>query len=271
MKSVLVQISRDSGQEARFQAALDILRAFGGHLTCLQVTPIEAFAALDPYGVSPLVAETVQFIRDSEEAEKQNFETRLTNESLSWDWICETGDAARLIGDHSWLADLVVVSAPPGERKPRLDPPPASDEVILRSHAPVLIVPEASRGIDCTGPAVIAWNGSPEACAALRAALPMLRLASAVHLVNAGFEHGYDLPPTDAMTYLARHGIANELVELRAGTAPISDSLLDAAQALGASYLVAGAYGHSRLREHLLGGITRGLLLKAKLPLLLGR
>jgi nucleotide-binding universal stress UspA family protein len=269
MKSVLVHINRDDGQEARLQAALDAVRAFEGHLTCLQVAPLETFAAVDPYGVSYLLAQTVEQIRTLEQEEQAKFEARLANEGLSWDWHCHSGDPARLIADHSWLADLVVVSAPGREWTPRLTAPPVSAEVVMKSRAPVLVVPEASRGFDCGGVVAVAWNGSPEACAALRGALPLLRRASAVSLVAVTGDDDFDLPPIEASTYLARHGVASELVEVKAGDGPVSDALLDAAATRKAACLVSGAYGHSRLRENILGGITRGLLQKSTIPLLL--
>ncbi|WP_336979998.1 universal stress protein [Altererythrobacter fulvus] len=270
MKSVLVQINRDTGQEARFQVALDIVRHFKGHLSCLQVAQVEAFAALDPYGVGHMLSETISIVREAEEAEKKAFETRLKNEGVSWDWISETGDPSRMIVDHSWLSDLVVVSAPSGEWLPRIDAPPTAAEVLVRSRAPVLVVPDACRGIDCDAPVAIAWNGSPESCAAIRGALPLLRHAQSVCLLNAVLPEGdYDLPSTEAATYLARHGVTCELVELHPGSGPVTDAVLEAAEARKAGMLVMGAYGHSRLRENILGGVTRGMLQKARLPLLL--
>ena len=270
MKSILVHINRDDGQEARFQAALDVVRAFEGHLTCLQIAPLETFAAVDPYGVSFLLAQTVEQIREFEEQEKKKFEDRLKNEGLSWDWHSHSGDPSRLIADHSWLADLVVVSAPGREWKPRLEAPPTGAEVVTKARAPVLVVPEASRGFDCTGTVVVAWNGSPESSAAVRAALPLLKHASSVSLIAVGQEDkDHDLPPIEASAYLSRHGVASELVEVRADGAPVSDTLLEVAEARKAACLVTGAYGHSRLRENILGGVTRGLLQKATMPLLL--
>lgn len=269
MKSVLVHINRDSGQEARFQAALDVVRAFEGHLTCLQIAPLETFAVPDPYGVSYLLNQTFEVIREMEKAEKQAFEVRLKNEGLSWDWHSHSGSPARLLGDHSGLADLVVVSSPGAEWKSRFEEPPVAASVIMRSRAPALVVPEESRGIDCSGPVAVAWNGSPESCAAIRSTLPLLKMASAVHLIAVTEEKKYDFPSTEASAYLSRHGVASELIEVRPGAAPISDVLLEAANAREASCLIMGAYGHSRLRENILGGVTRELLAKANLPLLL--
>lgn len=269
MKTVLVQINRDDGEEARIQAALDVVKAFEGHLTCLQVPPLASFAAADPYGVSYLLAQTIETIRQLADEEQQEVEAMLANEGVSWDWHRHSGDPAHLLGDHSWLSDLVVVSAPTSEWKPRLDTPPTASETVMRSRAPVLVVPDTSRGFDCSAPIAVAWNGSPESCAAVKHALPLLARADAVYLVSVREEGGYDLPSTEASAYLSRHGIASELVEVNPDSAPISDALLEAAEARKVGCMVMGAYGHSRLRENILGGVTKGMLLKAKLPLLL--
>ncbi len=269
MKSILLHINRDEGQEARFQAAVDIARYFESHLNCLQVAPLEIFASADPYGVSYLVSESLEKIREVAGDEQAAMENRLRSEGLPWDWHYHPGDPARLLGDHSWLTDLVVISAPDGDWKPRLSAPPTAADVVVRSRAPVLVVPSASRGFDCTAPIAIAWNGSAESCAAIRAAMPLLRQASAVHLLTVAEEHGPDFPPVEASAYLSRHGVASELQELERGSAPISETLLEGAQRCKAGCLVMGAYGHSRLRESVLGGVTRGMLQKASLPLLL--
>ena len=269
MKTVLVQINRDDGQEARLQAALDVVKAFAGHLACLQVPPLANFAAADPYGLSYLIAETVETIRDLTREERQEIEARLASEGVGWDWHSHAGDSAQLLGDHSWLADLVVVSAPTDAWKPRIETPPTASQTVMRSRAPVLAVPDASRGFDCSAAVAVAWNGSPECCAALRQSLPLLRRASAIHLVSVREDDDYYLPSTQAAAYLARHGITSELVEVNPDGAPISDCLLEAAQARKAGCVVMGAYGHSRLRENILGGVTKGMLLKARLPLLL--
>lgn len=269
MKSVLLHICRDDGREARLQAALDIVKAFDGHLTCLQATPLDIFTSVDPYGVSLLLADTIEQVRALEYEEKQEVEARLRNEAIGWEWHSHAGDAAKLLGDHSWLADLVVVTVPGREWKPRLETVPTAADLVTRCRAPVLAVPEDSRGFDCSAPIAIAWNGSPEAGAALKAALPLLRKASEVFLITIAEEGVHDLPSTDASEYLARHGVASELVEVKAGAAPVSEVLLDTAAARKAACLVAGAYGQSRLRENLLGGVTRGLLQRATIPLLL--
>jgi nucleotide-binding universal stress UspA family protein len=96
----------------------------------------------------------------------------------------------------------------------------------------------------------------------------MLRKATAIHIVNV--DEGTDgFPPTDASLYLARHGLPSELHEWSCAGRSVADALRDAAATLKASYVVMGAYGHSRAREAVLGGVTRDLLRHSPVPLLL--
>ena len=96
----------------------------------------------------------------------------------------------------------------------------------------------------------------------------MTRSVSAVHVVTITQGHR-EFPATDASHYLARHGIASELHEKSAEGRSTAAALLAAAAALSAAWLVMGAYGHTRLREAVLGGATRDMLHASDVPLLL--
>jgi nucleotide-binding universal stress UspA family protein len=115
---------------------------------------------------------------------------------------------------------------------------------------------------------VVAWNGSIEAAQALRLALPLLRRAREVHLVEVTDElHGHEA--AEARQWLGRHGIRADIHEWPAKGRRTSVALLHAAVELAAGCLVMGAYGHSRLRETVLGGVTRELIAGADMPLLM--
>lgn len=269
MKSILVHIHRDDGQDARLKAALDVTRAFDGHLACLQVTPLETFAPVDPYGVSFMMAQVIERISDEEKTERAAIERRLKDEPISWEWQTHAGAPSRLLAAHSWLADLVVLSASGKGMRPRIDAPQTAADVVIRASAPVLAVPHDSNGIDCAGAALIAWDGSAEASTALRHALPLLKKAGAVTLVTVDRDDELDLPGSEAIAYLARHGIKATELDLQRKGRSVSQVLLETARTSGASYLVMGAYGHSRLRESVLGGVTKEMLEKTTLPLVL--
>ena len=269
MKTVLLHIHKDAGQEARFQAAVDIARAFEGHVTCLQATPFEAYVIGDPFGGIYALPEMIAQIREDEEAEREAIEARLGKEGVSWDWLAYDGSAAKMLVDHARLADLVVVSPTPAEGDPKTFPPPIAADLALQSPAPVLIVPGEAKGFDCFGHAMVAWNGSFEASQALRSALPLLKQASAVTVVTVADHDPERFPATDASAYLSRHGISSELVERPQDEQSVASALRSEFARRGGSYMVLGAYGHSRLRERLVGGVTRSMLADCEFPLLL--
>lgn len=267
MKTVLLHVREDKGMEARFQAALDIVRRFDGHLTCVQATPFDTYIIGDPFGGVYAFPEVVERVRDSEGKTRERIEGDLANEGVSWDWLHYDGSAAQILVERARLADLIVLSSPSRERGTD-QPLPIAADVALHARAPVLTVPEGQRSLDCADTAVVAWNGSSEAAHALRLARPMLRGASVVHIVSVG-EEGEELPSGAACQYLARHGIRSELHPVPRGERSTAEAITAVASSLGADYLVMGAYGHSRLRELVLGGVTNEMLHDSPVPLLL--
>jgi nucleotide-binding universal stress UspA family protein len=267
VKAVLLHIHDDSGQEARLQVALDIVRCFDGHLTCVQATPFDSYVVSDPFGGVYAFPEVINRVREDQQKTRDRIEAGLANEGVSWDWLHYDGSAAQVLVERARLADVIVVSQP-GAGRGRNDPLPIAADIALHSRAPVLAVPEGSGRLDCTGTAMIAWNGSAEASYALRVARPMLRGASAIHIVEVT-EDGGDLPSSAASRYLARHGMASELHERPRGDRSVPEVLSAAAGELGADYVVIGAYGRSRLRELVLGGVTREMLEASAVPLLM--
>jgi len=267
MKSILLYANRDPGMESRLQAALDVTRLVGGHLTCIQVTPYDSFIMGDPFGgvyALPTVIEQVQRVAGEQ---RREFEERLAGEGVSWDWLRFDGAPAQVIVDRARLADLIVLSLPGGDST-SLGPQAIVADVLVHARAPVLAVPPQGRGFDAAGPALVAWDGSLESSHALRLTMPMLQRASAVHVVTVT-ESESEFPATDACRYLALHGIEAELSEWPREGRSIAAALIDAAASRSAGYVVMGAYGHTRLREAVLGGTTRDMLHQSQLPLLL--
>jgi nucleotide-binding universal stress UspA family protein len=268
MKTILLYANEDGGFESRLRVALDVARSFGSHVNCIQVTPYDAFIMGDAFGGVYSLPTVLEQVRNAEDAHRARIEQRLRGEGISWDWTRCDGAPARVVAGRSRLCDLVVLSLAT-EHGGYDGPLSLAADVALHVRAPVLAVPPASRALDCSGPAVAAWDGSCEASQALRLALPMLGRASAVHIVTVA-EDEAELPANDAKTYLSRHGIGSELRQWTRERRSTAQALIDAAEALHASWLTMGAYGHSRLREAVLGGATREMLRTSPLPLLLG-
>lgn len=265
MKSILLYVSDDSAMGARLQAALDLTRAFDAHLTCLQVTPVEIMITGDFYGGVYATTDIVEDMHRRAAERRARMERRLQGEDVRWDWLDVTDDISLTLIEQAGLSDLVVLGVPEQERsKARA----LVGDVATTVRAPVLVVPEGQGSFDCNAAAVVAWNGSMEAAHALRSALPFLTRASSVRIVTVG-EGELRLPARAAAAYLSRHGVSSEICNWQRGIARVSDVLVDGAKAVGSAYLVAGAYGHTRFREAILGGVTRDLLEAASLPLLL--
>lgn len=268
MRSILLHVEDDEWLESRLQATLDLARALDGHITCLQAVPFDVTMPGDFYGT--LVSSMHPANRQVAARLREQLEERLAREDVRWDWIDETGLTDRRLQEHACMSDLVVLGSGMRDGAPDKSSPLAAG-MAVKGLAPILVVPRSARGFDCAGPAVVAWNGSPEAGRALRAAVPLLSLAEQVHLVTVSErrEEGFDLPAMEGSQYLSRHGIACEMADLVADGRSIADVLTDFIQTQGAAYLVMGAYGHSRLVENVFGGVTREMLTNPPAPLLL--
>lgn len=261
MKNVLVLVHDDEGQEARLQAALDVTRALRGHLTCLDVSPIVPFIG-DTVGVSG-GAILVDLERETESVNRARMRRRIEAEDVAWSWLDVTDYFETALESAATLADLIVVNRTLDEL-PLPDLRNLAASLVMQSGKPILAVPAETRGFAAAGSALVAWNGSREASAALGAAVPLLSLARSVTIVEVD-DHLPRLPAEEAASYLSRHDIHAEIVRRPDGG--IAESLL--ALAHSHDYLVMGAFGHSRTREALFGGVTRSLLRESTIPLLL--
>ena len=267
MKTILLPIDDSEGQEARLQAAFDLARATSGHIGAVQVTPFAAYADGDSGMGGFPVTSLVEAIDAERQRTRTAIEARLVAEGLSWSWHAHEGDLVDTLATLSRLADIIVMNSGPFTTAASMRMT-ATGDVAMAAPAPVLIVPPTNRGVDVTGPALIAWDGSNEAARALRAALPLLRLASGVNILTVD-EKRPALGGRDAATWLARHGLGAEVIERGDGGNGIEATIRGVVTEIGATLMVQGAYGHSRLRQTIFGGVTRGLLANAPVPMLI--
>lgn len=270
MKSLLLHVQDDPGMEARLQAALSIARATSGHVSCLHVTPLSLYIASDGITGAYMMPDFSKTLDDMEKKMRARITERLELEDVSWDYEHIDGDAAQEIVSRSSLADMIVLGRY-HHRDTRYTPITLIGDVLQSCRAPILIQPQQLDGFDVFGPAVVGWNGSFEAANALRAALPLLRMASMVHIVTVEEPKEHTLPSLSASTYLSRHGVVSELHARPVSDKPVEDAITETAAVMGAAYIVMGGYGHSRAREFLFGGVTRSLLKDCPVPLIMGR
>jgi nucleotide-binding universal stress UspA family protein len=142
----------------------------------------------------------------------------------------------------------------------------------LRGVQPVLVVPCDYGGAPLSGVVMAGWDGSLQATRAIHAALPLLRRAADVRLVlinpDAPSELHGEVPGADMARHLARQEVAVQVV-VEHTRATVGEALMGLARDCGAGLMVCGAYGHSRYREWILGGATRELFERARMPLLI--
>lgn len=268
MKSILLHIQTDPGLASRLDFAIDLARETGAHLLCAQITPFDGFIGIDTFGGVHVSNVMLDELREAEQLERARVETRLTHDGLSWDWINQDGDIAHMLLALGRLSDVIVVSRADPSGNVLTRPDDIVSDIAIHSRTPVLAVPAGRGDFEADRPVAIAWNGSYEAAHALRLAVPLLRLAASVHLIEVGTPNE-DLPAAQAAAYLMRHGITASVKAIGKPAGGTAQALRDAASAVDAGYLVMGAYGHSRLREAILGGVTRDLIAHAPLPLFL--
>jgi nucleotide-binding universal stress UspA family protein len=173
-----------------------------------------------------------------------------------------------LVAQQARLADLTVVAHPDAEED--VSSSDALHAVLFDSGRPALLAPlvpprDIGRRI-CIG-----WNGTAESSAAVASALPWLHRAEAVRILAAD---EYQRRGPDALglaEYLALHDIVAEVARFRPVDRDVGAGLLRATGEFGADLLVMGVYSHSRLRQLILGGVTRHVLEFARLPILMNR
>jgi nucleotide-binding universal stress UspA family protein len=282
IKTILLPLGESDTDEWLLDAALAAARRFKAHLDVLHVrADADALLPYATLGVSASMKETVR-----EASEQSALKTTQALEQLvrqaskrhgvpmadrgeaaadvSVGWVLETGAQEIVVAHHGRLADLIIVPRPA-----RVSPPPRTIEAALRETGrPVLMVPPG--GIETLGEhVVIGWNGSKEAAQAVAAARTCLREASKVTVLTT--EKRSRRPPSadDLIRYLACHGIEASTRIMDTSSRSVPEALLDDVEKIGADLLVLGGYSRSRLREMIIGGVTRHVLSKAKIPILM--
>ena len=257
MRSILLFADRSAAMPARLESALSLARMTDGHLSVLVDTPVARFMAVDAMGGSYLAADAIREALERDDTYAEELSEHLRREDVPFDILrCEDEPADSLV-EAARLCDVIVLS-----RGCEF-----AGQVALAARTPVLLVSDDRRLDLPVGRACVGWDGGDESSAAIRAAAPLLAKCGEVHLLSVREKQG-GFPATDALRYLSRHGVKAELHELeRVGS--VEETLSAGVARLQGELLVMGAYGHSRLREFLFGGVTRYFLANGAGPALL--
>jgi nucleotide-binding universal stress UspA family protein len=271
-KTILVHIDPGKRCATRVEVAIRLAQQHDAHLVALH-----ALAPFEPPGY--VMAEMGPAIIDSQKhaaaAELVRTE-RLFNEQASAaglrnaEWRTAIDDPVDAMTLHARYADLVVVGQTDhtdGSNVPSDFP----ERLVLAAGRPVLILPSVGSFPTLGKRVLIAWNASREATRALTDAIPMLRAAASVNVMAVNprrGEHG-KLPGADIGLYLARHGVRVDVKTDLGAEIDVGNELLSRAADLDADLIVMGCYGHSRLKEWVLGGATRTILESMTAPVLM--
>jgi nucleotide-binding universal stress UspA family protein len=273
IKDIIVNLTVDASRDAAADFAISVARTFGSHLAGIGFAyevpiPGSIFGSTAVHLVEAQRAENEKATRSAiagfDAATRRvglSAESRFLNAALP--------DAADTFGRLARRFDIsVVAQAEPGK-------PPARELIIeaalFGSGRPVLIVPYVQQDALKLDRVMVCWDGSRNAARALADAMPFLMRAKAVEVVVVMGEKGKsrEIPGADIAHHLARHGLKVELREIVAGDLDIANTILSHAADAGSDLIVMGGYGHSRLREFILGGVTRGLLASMTVPTLM--
>lgn len=265
MTTILFHAQDHEDLENRLEDALALARAANGHLSCVHVTPAEAYVTFDAFGGVFVMDQVLETIIDAEARVRARCEAALTQEDVSWDFEQIGGPLVPTLSGRAGLSDLLLVSRRKSKSLMAGQPLSIIGDLIKMSPTPLFIPGEWEAVHDPLAPAVIGWNGSLEAANAVRGALPWLRLAQSVKVVNVAEPQRFDegsrpFPSTRLLEYLSRHGIHAELDSFEEPHDMVAPLLMETVAAIGAKTVVIGGYGHSRIGEFWFGGVTRDLL-----------
>ncbi len=279
IKTILVPVRGDGKGEKVIDHALAVARRFKAHIEVLHSHPKPE--DLVPFAVFPMVsvrrqltasaakAATVEGARVKRlfarylKAKKVPIVEKPTGKGVSASWHEVMGSQSSTVALYGRLADLIVVPQPDGDIGVN-----TFEAALLETGKPVLMAPP--NPVKTIGRHVaVGWNGAAEAAKALGAALPILKAADKVTVFSAPVSTETRLGVEAALEYLRRHGTKAAATTLNVKSSQVGDALLGAARKAGADVLVMGAYGQSRGRELVFGGVTRHIVDTAQMPVIL--
>ncbi|EJW11439.1 hypothetical protein A33M_3151 [Rhodovulum sp. PH10] len=273
IKDIIVNLALVPDHDPAVPFAASIAQRFEAHLTGVVFVydPVVAPSVMDGVSTDWIDAQR----RESQALAKsaaERFEQAATAAGVGCEHrIVEAtlGGATEMFGRLARRFDLAVV----GQREPdRVSPIDMFTEAALfESGRPIVIVPYIQKQGLTLDHVMVCWDGSKPAARAVADALPFLRLARKVDvvMVATGRTRSDEVPGADLGRHLARHGIKVEVKRIVADDVDVPSTLLSYAADVSADMIVMGGYGHSRLREFVLGGATRGMLAAMTVPVLM--
>jgi nucleotide-binding universal stress UspA family protein len=273
VKDIVVNLTGGAPQEFAADYAISLAKLFDAHIAGIgfiyePVIPGSVLGGIPTDLIEAQRDENTEAAR----AATDRFEAAAGQAGLSAEvriLDASVAGAADLFGRIARRFDLAVV----GQARPKEG---ASEELLIEgalfeSGRPVVVVPYVQTRAVTLERVLVCWDGSRPATRAIADALPFLRRAKAIDIVAVSGERGKggELAGTNMARHLARHGLEVALKRVAAGNVDVPSAIASHAAETGADFMVMGGYGHSRLREFILGGVTRTILTSSTIPVLM--
>ncbi len=276
IKDLAVHVDHKEQCRKGLDVALRLAERASAHLTGIYVDSVPVSPELVAMSTAPVLLESI--VEEQEQRvqrAKALFDGVTARSGVSVEWRRARGPMFEALNVHARYADMLVITQDGGGDDGGTGSliGGLTDSAVIESGRPVLVVPYIGAGPPFDGHVLVAWNGSRESARAVNDALPVLKLASLVEVVTidpkATELADAPLPGADLCLHLARHGINAEAKVIPGSDVDAGNMLLSHAADVGANLIVMGAYGHSRLRELVLGGMTLHLLRHMTVPVLM--
>lgn len=277
MKDLLVHLGNSPQGEARLEVASRLAGRYSAHLTGLYVVDLPSPAIFygDPSGfvdaamIDQMMARMRENARRDAAGNREKFLDRLRRDGIEGEWRMVEGISAEIVALHARYADLAIVGQATHEDE-TIGTGEIAPAALLSSGRPVLVLPFVGRFPNVGETVLVAWKPCREAARAVNDAIPLLRAARSVTVLAINAESGIagegNVPAADIAHHLARHGVKAQAAHTVSGEVSEADALLNYAAEIDADLIVAGGYGHSRVREYIFGGVTRTLLQSMTAP-----
>ena len=273
IKDLVVNLSVGAGRDAAGPYAISVAEAFGAHVAGVA------------FSYEPVIPPTIMGTVPVSFIESQ----RAESDKAADDAIARFNDATRRAGVSSDARALSASLAGSADRFAEIvrrfdlavigqaEPDRAAPEdliiegALFSSGRPVLVVPYIQKSGLTLERVMVCWDASRNAARAIADAMPFLARAKAIDVVIVASERvkSDELPGADVGQHLARHGLKVEVRRIVSPETDVASTILSHAADTSADFIVMGGYGHSRLREFILGGATRGILASMTLPTLM--
>jgi len=271
ISNILVAFDGTPPAERAVKLASTVAMRYDAHVTGLYAHTLPAsYAQFDSY----LTAEALTLLQSHEKEAEAKTEARFMDlvkgegVDARTDFFSVHGFPNDVLSDFARTYDICVVGQPTDEAKSDYYAP-NPDQIALQSGRPVLVAPRHYETFAIHNGAVLAWDGKRAAARALSDAMTFLERRHKLTVLHVGDEDEVRQPGRDIMVHLSRHGLEATLSCQPKGNMSIADIVLNTCAESDAGLLVMGAYEHSRFSEMLLGGVTRDVLSRTHIPILM--